>query len=192
MKTHIPNFSPLASDAVFNSSLLQNARQFAIDAHADTNHKYDQHPYSYHLQMVVNAAMKYIYLIPYQSQETVLAACWCHDVIEDARQTYNDVKKITNEEVAELAFALTNDKGRSRSDRAGESYYEGIRNTPFAVFIKICDRIANAEHSANTNSRMYEVYRKENENFMAKLYDKRYEPLIKHLCMVLNTPRIGN
>ena len=33
-----------------------------------------------------------------------------HDVIEDCRETYNDVNKATNEEIPELAYALTNEK----------------------------------------------------------------------------------
>ena len=37
-----------------------------------------------------------------------------HDVIEDARQIYNDVRQQLGETVAELAYSLTNEKGRNR------------------------------------------------------------------------------
>jgi len=58
-----------------------------------------------------------------------------HDSIEDARLTYNDVMKVARnmmtEEQAlmatEIVYALTNEKGRTRAERAGEKYYQGIR-----------------------------------------------------------------
>lgn len=162
-------------------SISEKARSYAIEKHRATNHYYDQYPYEFHLQMVVNAAQKFIHLIPTAAQQNVIAGCWVHDVIEDARETYNDVKKALNEDVAELAYALTNDKGRNRQERAGEKYYAGIRNTPYATFIKLCDRIANVTHSKNTGSRMLEVYRKENPAFVAKLYDVQYVEVIQYL-----------
>lgn len=121
------------------------------------------------------------YLIPVEHQENVLAACWVHDVIEDCRQTYNDVKAKTNETVAELAYALTNEKGKTREERANEKYYEGIKKTPFATFIKVCDRIANYKYSKQQNNKMVKVYEKEMYNFIRKLYDKKYEYLFNHL-----------
>lgn len=166
-------------------TINEKARVYAIEKHRDANHMYDQYPYEFHLQMVVNAAEQFLYLIPEEAQQNVLAGCWTHDIIEDARETYNDVKKVLNEDVAELAYALTNDKGKTRSERAGEKYYQGIRNTPYATFIKLCDRIANATHSKNTNSRMLELYRKENPTFIEKLYDEKYTDIIQYLKDIL-------
>lgn len=162
-------------------TINEKARIYAIEKHRDANHMYDQYPYEFHLQMVVNAAKQFLHLIPEEAQHNVLAGCWVHDVIEDARETYNDVKKALNEDVAELAYALTNDKGRNRSERAGKKYYEGIRNTPYATFIKLCDRIANVTHSKNTGSRMLNVYRKENTAFVEKLHDEKYVEVIAYL-----------
>ena len=85
------------------------------------------------------AAEKFIYLVAEEERENVLCACWVHDIIEDARETYNDVKKNTNETVAELAFALTNEKGKNRNERANDKYYQEMQETPNAVFIKYCD-----------------------------------------------------
>ena len=163
----------------------EKARLYAADKHSAANHNYDQYPYTFHLQMVVNAAQQFIHLIPEEARRNVLAGCWVHDVIEDARETYNDVKKALNEDIAELAYALTNDKGRTRQERAGEKYYAGIRNTPYATFVKLCDRIANVTHSKNTGSRMLDVYRKENSAFVAKLYDEKYLEVIQYLKALL-------
>ena len=90
--------------------MIEKAKRYAIDCHEMTVHRYDGKPYVTHLQMVFDTASKFIYLVPEQRRENVLAACRVHDVIEDCRETYNDVKKATNEEIAELAYALTNEK----------------------------------------------------------------------------------
>jgi (p)ppGpp synthase/HD superfamily hydrolase len=162
-------------------TIIEKARAYAIDCHEKTAHLYDGKPYVTHLQMVFDAANKFIHLVPEGQRENVLAACWVHDVIEDCRQTYNDVSRATNEEIAELAYALTNEKGRTRKERANDKYYEGIRNTPFATLIKVCDRIANYEYSKEQAGKMVEVYEKEMNEFVSKLYDPRYEELFNYL-----------
>jgi (p)ppGpp synthase/HD superfamily hydrolase len=80
---------------------------FAIEAHNNTNHLYDGKPYSVHLAMVAMIAQKYIDCIPVQAQSDVLAACWLHDTIEDCRLTYNDVKQVAGETVANIVYAVT-------------------------------------------------------------------------------------
>ena len=161
--------------------LEEKAREYATKCHSDTNHMYGDKPYSYHLQMVRDAAKRFIGIIPEEDRDRVLAGCWVHDVIEDARETYNDVRNVLGMEVAELAYALTNEKGRNRSERANEKYYQGIRDTKYASFIKLCDRIANFENSIKEGSRMASMYAKENKNFCEKLYFPEYLPLIDHL-----------
>ena len=79
---------------------------------------------------------------------------------------------------------FTNEKGKNRKERANDKYYEGIRNTPGAVFVKLCDRIANVQYSKMTGSRMFDKYREENDNFVIKLgfYDNhRYVEMFNYL-----------
>jgi hypothetical protein len=79
---------------------------------------------------------------------------------------------------------LTNEKGKNRKERANAKYYEGIRNTPYAVFVKICDRIANVEYSKHSGSRMYDMYRKEFVDFIFELDphgDSPYQEMIDYL-----------
>ena len=120
----------------------------------------------------------------------VVFAAYFHDSIEDARLTYNDVVSIagrfmTNEQTitaAEVVYALTNDKGRTRSERAGEHYYAGIRKTPYAPFVKLCDRLANMTYSFNgtndANNHMHNVYASEWSHFIQDItvcnQDSRY------------------
>lgn len=161
---------------------LETIMNYAINCHESTNHRYDGKSYYLHLKMVVDVASEHIELISKGARTEVLAACWCHDVIEDCRQTYNDVKEIAGGQVAEMVYAVTNEKGRSRKERANTKYYEGIKLTPFATFIKLCDRIANVRYSKEKNSRMFDMYMKENDEFLGYLHSKEhYKPLVDEL-----------
>jgi (p)ppGpp synthase/HD superfamily hydrolase len=157
--------------------LVQAARTYATRVHAETNHLYDGRPYAFHLAMVADRAAQFLHLLDEADAPVALAGAWVHDTIEDARQTYNDVKKATNEAVAEVAFALTNEKGRTRKERANARYYEGIRASEVATFVKICDRLANASHSAATKSKMLDAYQRELADFRAALYTDRFAPM---------------
>jgi (p)ppGpp synthase/HD superfamily hydrolase len=119
--------------------------------------------------MVANIAKKYIHLIKDLDAEEVMLAAYGHDLIEDTRVSYSDVKTQLGETTADIIYAVSNEKGKTRKERANDKYYEGIRNTPGAVFVKFCDRIANVEYSKMTNSRMFEMYKKENKTFSYSL-----------------------
>jgi (p)ppGpp synthase/HD superfamily hydrolase len=159
-----------------------------VNQHKGTNHMYDTYlPYEFHLKMVVNVYEDFKNLLPKKmyvhndsrdedhdvTQEVIYLACWGHDLIEDTRVSYNDVRSKLDDDgysfVADVVYAVTNEKGKNRKERANDKYYEGIRNTPGAVFVKLSDRIANVQYSKLTKSRMFEMYKKENEDFMIKL-----------------------
>ncbi len=165
--------------------LVAHAQTFAVRAHADTNHRYGEQPYAAHLQMVVDFGRRYQALLPAADAPYALAACWTHDTIEDCRLTYNDVKAACGEVVAELTYALTNEKGRTRQQRANAAYYAGIRATPLAAFVKVCDRLANARHSREQGSRMLDGYRRENAHFQAELWTAELAPMFDELAALL-------
>ena len=154
------------------STFIDNAENFAIVSHGNTNHYYDEYlPYEFHLRMVVKAAKDFIKLVPKDLRDNVIAACWLHDAIEDVRLTYNDVKAQTNEHVAEMVRSVTNyGRGRDRNERMPDFVYDDIRNTEFATFVKLADRIANVQYSKMTGSSMFKKYSKEQEHFKTKLF----------------------
>lgn len=150
--------------------------KWCIDQHVKTNHWYDEYlPYEFHLRMVAQAAKDFIHLISdsndgeNSSRDNVTLAAYGHDLIEDTRVSYNDVKSVLGFGAAEIIYAVSNEKGKNRKERANDKYYEGIRNTPGAVFVKLCDRIANVQYSKMTGSRMFEMYKKENPEFTKAL-----------------------
>lgn len=149
--------------------------------HESVNQQYDKkHPYGFHLDMVADSVFKYGHLICQSEHDVVplFFGAFYHDSIEDARMSYNDVTKAArlfmDEEqaymAAEMVYALTNDKGRTRAERAGERYYQGIRETPYAPFLKLADRLANTTysftHCNKENVHMKEIYREEMPHFL--------------------------
>ena len=161
------------------------AEKYAKRCHRETNHKYAGRNYETHLQMVYDYAVKYETLINEDYRDFVLASCWTHDLIEDCRNTYNDIKITLCEEVAEITYALTNEKGKNRKERASDKYYQGILNTRGATFVKICDRLANVSYSKKTKSSMFKKYREENKYFEQMLYSTYYSSMFEELEKLL-------
>ena len=164
-----------------DNTQLTQVIHFASEQHASVNHTYDDRPYSYHLNMVDQFALKFKDLVHPNSLNIIRAGCYCHDLIEDCRLTYNDIKNSFGFEVAEIAYALTNEKGKTRAERANEKYYQGIRENKNAHFVKICDRLANIEHSKLSGSKMFEVYKKEHIKFYSELFTPEFEPMFKYM-----------
>jgi len=165
---------------------ISEIRKHAILAHKAVNHLYDGESYEVHLSLAESFGLRFSHLIPENDLNDVIGGIWEHDSIEDCGLTFNDVKKATNERIAELAYACTNEKGRNRAERASDKYYEGIRNTKYATFVKLCDRLANVEYSLKKGNRMIDLYRKEHEHFKKMLYvPGEYEPMWELLDMII-------
>ena len=170
---------------------IERIRESAHELHRSVNQTYGEElPYGYHLDMVVNGIRDFGHLVCAREEDLLplFFGGYYHDSIEDARLTYNDVLKtargmMTEEQAlmaTEIVYALTNDKGRTRAERAGEEYYKGIRKTPYAPFVKLCDRLANITYSCsgvNDNSlRMKEVYKGEIPHFLASINPHSDDP----------------
>jgi len=168
-------------------NIVYRAEIYAARAHELVNHFYDNHPYRYHLKMAADVGEKFIHLIPTRERDHVRAGIWVHDLIEDARETYSDVKKKLGEIAAEYAYACTNEKGRVRADKTNEKYYNGLKKYRHAVFIKLCDRFANIEYSKKRESSMFKKYKKEFPHFKESLYDGRYQKLWDELENLINS-----
>ncbi|MEK6884240.1 MAG: phosphohydrolase, partial [Nanoarchaeota archaeon] len=94
--------------------------------------------------------------------------------------------------VADIVYAVSNEKGKNRKQRANDKYYEGIRRTPFATFVKLCDRLANVTYSLDTNSKMFSVYQQEHDDFIKQLLVttedyQTYKDLIGEINYLLRT-----
>ena len=161
---------------IYPNEFTDRAKNFAIKSHSDRNDFYDTYiPKEFHLRMVVRNAEIFIHLVPVEDRNHVIGGAWTHDTIEDVGQNYNSVKKHTSEKTAEIARACTNlTRGRTREERMPDWIYEDIKVTPYATFVKLCDRMANAQYSKMSGSNMFDKYLKEHEHFKKMLYTPGY------------------
>lgn len=157
----------------------------ASNIHEDVNQNYGENkPYIFHLLDVFDCVKNFGFQSCNNEEDVlgIVAGALFHDSIEDARLTYNDVKSelklcgLSENQVfigSEIAYALTNEKGRTRAERANEKYYERIRSTKYAPMVKYADRIANLrfsvmnaiEHGSKECIRKAKMYIKEMNHF---------------------------
>ena|SRR3990167_9961977 len=138
------------------------AENLATTAHAGQLYD-DKIPYIRHPGMVVAVLERFGI-----TRSEMVCGGWCHDVIEDSRNSYNDVKKELGAEVAELVYAVTSELGRDRKERNQKTYGK-IRASRDALILKLADRIANLEYSS-ANGGKAEMYRAEFPEFYDALY----------------------
>ena len=187
-----PNALDFTPNSMAASFLTERARRFAIQKHRDINQTYgddrNEVPYEYHLMSVRNYYKKYKHHVPVEDQPLVESGAWCHDVVEDANQTFNDVKNAVSEGVAHIACALsTNKHGVNRKARADQDYYNRIKAVKYAPFIKLCDRLANVSNGG----KMVDGYRKEMPAFLGALMPEidGYQDMINELNELVNPNR---
>lgn len=183
-----------------NAAWLASLEAAAFDLHARVNQLYDRTlPYGFHLRLTASYVSRYGFLVAHDEADVLIlyAAAYLHDTIEDTRMSYHDLTKFIHRfntesqvlplpcrqriesEVPDIVYALTNEKGRNREERANASYYKGIRETRFASFVKMCDRLANIRYSTLFvfTNRMLEIYRKEHPAFIRAIENGNPGPL---------------
>lgn len=117
----------------------------------------------------------------YNVDAVVEMGCWGHDLIEDARATYNDIKDLVGTEIADIIYCCTEEKGKDRPGRHPEKYYLELAENKLAIFVKLCDIMANVTYSILTKSSMYEKHKIEHEKTKQYLYREEYKEMFDHL-----------
>jgi (p)ppGpp synthase/HD superfamily hydrolase len=169
---------------------VPSIRRHFFDLH-DNNcaQKYDKRlPYSFHLEMVAKQAKKFEKFIPSDNPYylSVWVGIYGHDAIEDARVTYNDIRNLFGGIAAEIIYLCTEDKGRNRSERKSDAWYEELKTNDLAVFVKLCDIIANIKYSLLTNSSMFGKYRDEYySKVRPHLYTNEYSEIFDYIDSIL-------
>ena len=143
-------------------SRLNDIFNWATAKHADQ--KYGDGPYSDHLRDVYFVLEKIGI-----SDEDILVAAICHDVLEDTTLTYNDLVEVIGKNSADIVYDVTNELGKNRKERAMKTYPK-IAANPKAIMVKLADRIANTTYSKESGSSMYDKYCKEFPDFKSQLY----------------------
>ena len=89
-----------------------------------------------------------------------LGAGATHDLIEDAKQTFNDIKKVCGEEVAKITLAVTDVHAENRLMRHLLTMHKTVSDHR-AIILKMADMLANARYSKLSGSGMHDKYIKE-------------------------------
>lgn len=139
------------------TNLIDSAQRFAMIAH--DGQKYGTHPYSVHLLETYKVAEKF------NLSEEIKVACFLHDTLEDTDTTYLELKFRFGINVAELVYSVTDEQGRDRAERKQKTYKKIVKNGMSAVFLKLCDRIANIENAIENNNSFLKMYLIEHESF---------------------------
>lgn len=142
--------------------MTNKERALLVADKAHANQTYDIYPYGFHIRQVVKIAEDLGY------DESIIVACALHDTLEDTELSYNDLKQAFGEEVAEIVYCVTDELGRNRKERK-EKTYPKIRRNWKATVVKICDRIANMQQSKDYNQKLFEMYKKEHNDFCKNL-----------------------
>lgn len=165
---------------------LLNVKHYFYHLHdVECNQKYAKNlPYSFHLSAVAAQAELFQHHIP--NNPVLNIATWVgiygHDSIEDARLTFNNIVEEFGLFAAEIIFLCTEDKGRKRAERKAVGWYEELMVNDLAVFVKLCDIIANVKFSILTNSDMFSKYKSEYHGKVKPLlYTKKYKDMFEHL-----------
>lgn len=144
------------------NTLLDRARQFAIDAHGDQ--KYGEHPYVYHLDAVAQ-------ILQHQDPLTITVG-YLHDVLEDTKATPDDLHLHFGPDVTDVVRMVTDEPGANRRVRKERTNAKLSRLTGYlgcvALMVKAADRLANIRESAKGGpGSKIDMYRGEHAAFRA-------------------------
>ena len=151
----------------------------------ECNQLYGELPYSYHLNSVTNQYNKFKHLLKPIEFTLAFNGCYGHDLIEDARVTYNDIVSMIGKEGAEVIFLCTEMRGRNREERKNEEFYQTLKLNRVAVFVKLCDIIANMLHGATEGSGMFEKSKKEYPKIKTHLYRDEFKEMFDYIEKII-------
>lgn len=125
-----------------NNKLIRKAFDIALDAHKDQRRKSGE-PYIYHPIAVAKIVAEEIGL-----GATSIASALLHDVIEDSDYTYEDLKKIFGEKIADIVNGLTkisimNHQNISIQSENYRKLLLTLSEDFRVILIKIADRLHN-------------------------------------------------
>lgn len=155
--------------------MIKLAKEYARFKHGDQ--KYGGHPYMYHLHQVYNCLLEF----GYDYNDSLLAAAYLHDILEDTKTTYLELSYVFGKEVATYVWAVTG-VGETREDRTKETILK-LESYPKAIILKMSDRLCNMRFSKkNSRGKHMNTYKKElpkYEKLFQHVNKNMYEEMVK-------------
>ena len=125
-------------------TLVEKARRFATSAHAGIKQlrKYTLQPYEVHLKAVAHLVASTT-----DADESMVAAAWLHDTVEDTPTTFEEIEREFGEDVMNLVKQLTDVSRSGDGNRAARKEIDRkhtAQASPRAKTIKLADLISNS------------------------------------------------
>ena len=170
--------------------------EYSADCMEKAGKKYDGKPYVVHLVTVFLTALNYLQLLKHldrEEQVSVLCAAFTHDLLEDTTQTLSQIMKVCDTPTCMLCSMITNlltaEKKETHEATMNESYYDQVKEIDAAVFLKLCDRLANVSWRGPKSMEKREMYKKEYKHFK-KAFGKytEFKPILTQIYKELYQP----
>ena len=146
-----------------NKLNLESFAAFARKAHENANCLYDGKSYAIHLTMVEDSVDKYETVFKHTKDYRIArAGASGHDLIEDAKLTFNDIKEVSNRRVAQVILAVTDVHEENRLLRHLATMGKTVKDY-IAIIDKMADMRSNGLYSKVNGSSMYKKYVEEYE-----------------------------
>jgi hypothetical protein len=165
------DFWPMARQ--IPGAVEQHAREFATRHHESINHrrKYTDEPYITHPAAVVELVRGVTHT------ETMLAAAWLHDVVEDTNATLAEVEQVFGVRVASQVEMLTDISKPEDGNRAARKAIDRAHTakaSPEAKTIKLADLIDNSRTILAHDPKFAKVYLEEKRQLLDVLQEGDY------------------
>jgi (p)ppGpp synthase/HD superfamily hydrolase len=139
---------------------LKKIEAYAEKCYADANCVYgeDKGTYMIHIRMVIDfiTAHNAVFKNHRDFVQTVGAAS-CHDLIEDAKQTYNNISDVAGKDVADITLGVTDVPAENRLMKHLLTMGKTVRDYR-AIILKLADIYANTSYSKKEGTSMYKKY----------------------------------
>lgn len=144
------------------------ARRFASDRHRGQKRKYTDDPYILHPQAVADIVRS---VTP---DESMLAAAWLHDVLEDCRRPGENLALLLFNTFGSYVWAMVagltdTEIGTNRADRKAKSCARLAKVWPETQTIKLADLIHNSASIMQYDPKFAKVYLAEKRDLLKVL-----------------------
>ena len=139
-------------------TLVEKARRFAVSAHAGIKQlrKYTLQPYEVHLKAVAHLVASTT-----DADESMVAAAWLHDTVEDTPTTFEEIEREFGEDVMNLVKQLTDVSRSGDGNRAARKEIDRkhtAQASPRAKTIKLADLIDNCTDICRNDPKFGRVF----------------------------------
>lgn len=159
----------------FSRDAVDQALEFARAKHGDQ--KYGDKPYVYHLGQVADLVYRFGPNVDPEGfasavVDTVLQGAILHDALEDTDTTEAELHEKFGATVLNIVRACTKTEKDLCRRCAFRRTVPALLTTPYALPVKLADRLANMQHSLETGSHQLRMYVREYADFKSLLWSE--------------------